>query len=147
VVPSDEELGKKQEAQKQKEQIKAINEQVDKGIQAGVEQGVQKIASELTAGFLASHAATPGEEAPGGVPGTGAPPGGSGGGLPGAPPGLPGMGGPPRPANMDEAARQAQGAKPTPMSNASALPANVVGNQRRPMQPGMRMPPIGGGPG
>jgi hypothetical protein len=147
VVPSDEELGKKQEAQKQKEQIKAINEQVDKGIQAGVEQGVQKIASELTAGFLASHAAMPGEEAPGGSSGAGTPSGGPGGGLPGAPPGPPGMGAPPRPANMDEAARQAQGAKPTPMSNAPALPANVVGNQRRPMQPGMRMPPIGGGPG
>jgi hypothetical protein len=151
VVPSAEELGKKQEAQKQKEQVKAINEQVDKGIQAGVEQGVQKIASELTAGFLASHAAMPGEE-PGGM--AGGPPGGAPAGppgaLPGQPPGLgagPGPGGPPRPAGMGEAARQAQGARPTPLSNQQAMPGNVVGNQRRPMQPGMRPPPIGGGPG
>jgi hypothetical protein len=155
VVPSDEVLAKKQEKQEQNEQVKAINEQVDKGIQAGVEQGVQKIASELTAGFLASHAALPGEEAPGGSPGMGTPPGGSGGGPAGAPPGPPGMGpgmgggvaGPPRPANMDEAANQARGNQPTPMSNAPALPGNVVGLQRRPMQPGMRPPSIGGGPG
>jgi len=139
VVPSDEVLAKKQEKQEQNEQNKAISQKVDEGIQAGVELGVQKIASELTAGFLASHAAMPGEEAPGGSPGLGAPPGGPGGGPPSAPPGPPG--------NMAEGARQAQGNQPTPMSNQQALPGNVVGLQRRPMQPGMRPPPIQGGPG
>jgi hypothetical protein len=147
VVPSDEELAKKQEKQEKNKQVQAINEQVDKGVQAGVEQGVQKIASELTAGFLASHAAMPGEEAPGGSPGMGAPPSGPGAGPPGAPPGPPGIGGPPRPANIGEAANQARGNQPTPMSNAPALPGNVVGLQRKPMGPGMRPPPIGGGPG
>jgi len=140
VVPSDEVLQKKQEKQEQNEQNKAISQKVDEGIQAGVEQGVQKIASELTAGFLASHAAMPGEGAPGGSPGMMGPPtGGPGGGQPGAPPGPPG--------SMAEGARQAQGAQPTPMSNQAALPGNVVGLQRRPMQPGMRPPPIQGGPG
>jgi hypothetical protein len=149
VVPSDEELKKKQEKHEQNKQVQAINEQVDKGIQAGVEQGVQKIASELTAGFLASHAQMPEEPGamggpPGqpGMPGPGAPPGGP----PGAS-GMPGMGGPPRPASMGEAANQARGNQPTPMSNAPAMPGNVVGLQRKPMGPGMRPPPIAGGPG
>jgi hypothetical protein len=161
VVPSDEELAKKQEQQQKSKQTQAITEQVDKGIQAGVEQGVQKITSELTAGFLASHAAMPGEE-PGGPPGgsPGGPPTGPPGAPPGPPPGLPsgpggppgmggppGIGGPPRPVTMDAMARQAQGARPTPMSNQLALPGNVVGNQPKPMGQGMRPPPIGGGPG
>jgi hypothetical protein len=139
VVPSDETLKKKQEKHEKDKQVQAINEQVDKGIQSGVELGVQKIASELTAGFLASHAAMPGEE-----------PGGMAGGLPGAPPtGAPGAppGSPPGLGATAQGASQAQGAQPTPMSNAPAMPANVVGMQRRPMQPGMRPPPIAGGPG
>jgi len=141
VVPSDEMLQKKQQQQQQNEQNKALSQKVDEGIQTGVELGVQKIASELTSGFLASHAAMPGEE--GGAPGAASPggPPGMGGGLP------TGMGGPPPPPNMAAAARQAQGAQPTPMSRQLALPANVVGNQPRPPVPGARIPPIGGGPG
>jgi hypothetical protein len=156
VVPSDAELAKKEEQQKQQAQSKAITEQVDKGIQAGVEQGVQKITSELTAGFLASHAQMPdaGEEPPsqpGGPPGMGAPPPPPGGGATGhAPPG-PGLGGPPSPprpgGTLPQMARQAQGAQTAPLSNQRAMPANVVGNQPRLPPPGGRPRPIGGGPG
>jgi hypothetical protein len=141
VVPDDATLDQKQQQQDQQSQIKAINDQVNKGIQAGVEQGVQKITSELTQGFLAAQTQMPGG-APTGPPG--GPPGPPGGppGM-GAPPGAqPGMGG-----GMDKAARQTQGSQPTPMSNQTAQPANVVGNQPGPMGPGGRPPPIGGGPG
>jgi hypothetical protein len=141
VVPSDEELQKKQEKQDQNKQAQAINEQVDKGIQAGVEQGVQKITSELTAGFLASHAAVPGEE-PGGMPG--GPPEGPPAGPSAVPPG--GPPGPPGAPNMQRAAAQARGAQPTPMSRGVAMPTNLFG-QRRPPVAGARIPPIGGGPG
>jgi hypothetical protein len=150
VVPSADELAKKQDAQQKNEQVKAINEQVDKGIQAGVEQGVQKIASELTAGFLASHAQMP--EEPGGPEGgpPGAPPGmGSPPGAPGAPSGMgspsgaPG-GGPPGMAGM---ARMTQGNQPTPMNRQLAQATDVVGNQPRPPGPGGRPRPIVGGPG
>jgi hypothetical protein len=48
---------------------------------------------------------------------------------------------------MDQAARQAQGNQPTPMSNQQTQPANVVGNQPLPPGPGGRPPVIGGGPG
>ena len=60
VVPTDDELQKKQEQQDQQAQNQAINQRVDQGIQQGVQTGVQKIASELTSGFLASQAAMPG---------------------------------------------------------------------------------------
>ena len=138
VVPSDAELAKKQEKQQESEQNKAINQKVDEGIQTGVELGVQKFTSELTTGFLASNAQMPGEG--GGVPPS---PGGSSG--MGVPPGPSGAGGPP--GNMDQAARQAQGAQPTPMNRQLAQPSNVVGNQRQPPVPGQRLPPPGGGPG
>jgi hypothetical protein len=133
VVPSDEELIKKQEAKEQQGQVQAINQRVDQGIQQGVQQGVSKISSELTAGFLASQA-----QVPGGVPG-GAP---SGGGTPpeGGPPGGAPPGGP-------EGAAQAQGNQPTPLSNAPSQAANTVGDQRALPGPGARPPTIGGGPG
>jgi hypothetical protein len=161
VVPSEDELQKKQLAKEKDKQTQAITEQVDKGIQAGVEQGVQKIAAELTAGFLASHAQLPEDS---GAPSAGAPPGAPGGGPPGmgsppgGPPGMgpppggpPGMGAPPSGGSpgggMDQMARATQGARPTPMSNQLALPANVAGNQPAPLGPGARLRPIGGGPG
>ena len=80
VVPSDDKLQKKQDAKEKNQQQQAISEQVDKGIQEGVEQGVRKITSELTSGFLASHAQLPEdpgmEGGEGGPPGMGAPTGG-----------------------------------------------------------------------
>ena len=134
VVPSDDELQKKQDAKEQQNQTQAINQRVDQGIQLGVQQGVSKISSELTAGFLASQAQVPGG-APGGPPpgGDALPPGGAPPG--GAPPGGPG------------GAAQAQGNKPTPLSNAPSQPANTTGNQRALPGPGARLPPVGGGPG
>jgi hypothetical protein len=158
VVPSDSELVKRQEQQKQQAQQKALGEQVDKGIQMGVEQGVQKITSELTQGFLASRATMPGE--PGGQPGFSPPlpPGGAPGGPPGmappgpggaapaaagaAPPGHPGPGG-----SLAQLARSAQGNQPTPMNRQSAQPTTLVGNQPRLPPPPARPRPIGGGPG
>jgi hypothetical protein len=135
VVPSAEELTKKQEAKEKGKQAQDISEQVDKGIQEGVNQGVQKITAELTAGFLASKAQMPGDEMAGpeaeagGQPGMGPPPGGP-----------PGMGGGP------DAMRQMQGAKPTPMNNQTSQPVDMVGHQPQ-MRPGMRPRPIVGGPG
>jgi hypothetical protein len=131
IVPTDDELAKKQEQKEQQGQNQQINQRVDQGIQQGVQSGVQKIASELTAGFLASQAQVPGGPpggAPGGPPPGAAPPGG-------APPGGPG------------GAAQAQGNQPTALSNQQAQPANVAGNQPAPPGPGARPPPIGGGPG
>ena len=124
VVPTDEELQKKQEAQDQQGQAQAINQRVDQGIQTGVQSGVQKIASELTAGFLASQAAMPGGPPGGAPPNGGAPPGG-------APPG----------GAMARQAAMAQGTQASPgnQSPAGNLGA-VVGNQ--PAQP-----PPQGGPG
>lgn len=130
VVPSEDELTKKQEQQDSQAANQAISQRVDQGIQLGVQQGVSKISSELTAGFLASQA-----QVPGGVPG-GASPGG------GTPPG----GGPPGDSTAQDAA-QAQGNQPTPLSNAPSQPANVVGNQPALPGPGARPPPVGGGPG
>jgi hypothetical protein len=158
VVPSDEELQKKQEAKEKGKQQQDLTEQVDKGIQTGVELGVQKLTTELTQGFLASHVQMPedpgapdGGGAPGG-PGMGPPPGGPPGtGALGAPPGgPPGMGPPPggQPGGGGaQMMRNMQGARPTPMSNQMTQPANVVGNQPGPMGPGGRPRPIIGGPG
>jgi hypothetical protein len=124
VVPDDAALQKLQQEQQQGGQQQPIVEQVDKGIQAGVELGTQKIVAELVASFLASHAQLP--------------PDGAGGpdGAPGAAPA----------PSIGQAAAQAQGSQPTPMSNAQAQPANVAGNQPRPGPPGSRLAPIGGGP-
>lgn len=147
VVPSDEELSKKQEAKEKGKQAQDISEQVDKGIQEGVNQGVQKITAELTAGFLASRAQMPeepggmGSPEQGGPPGAGGPPGG---GMP-QPDGPPGMGPPPGGGGA-QMMRDMQGNQPTPMNNQNSQPQNVVGNQPR-MRPGMRPRPIGGGPG
>jgi len=149
VVPSAEELQKKQEAKEKGKQQQDIAEQVDKGIQQGVEQGVQRLTAELTQGFLASKAqmpGMPGEE--GGMEG-GSPAsdqGGSPGGPPGGPPGnQPGMGPPPS-GGGDQMFRNMQGNQPSRMSNQNSQPQDVVGNQPR-IGPGMRPRPIGGGPG
>jgi hypothetical protein len=133
IVPSDDELDKRQAQQQQGGEQQALNQRVEQGIQMGVQLGTQKIASELTSGLLASQAA-----GPGGPPGLGTPSGAM-------PPGSPG--GPPMGAPMAQAAKSMQGNQPTPMSNQAAQPANVVGNQPQPQGPGSRPPPIGGGPG
>jgi hypothetical protein len=59
--------------------------------------------------------------------------------------GAPGSGAPG--GGMDQMARQAQGAQPTPLSNAKVQAVNILGNQRAPLAPGGRLPPIQGGPG
>jgi len=133
VVPSEAELLKKQAKQQEEQQNKAISEQVDKGIQKGVELGVQGITKELTTGFLASRASMP--EEGGGSPQPPAP-----GGMDGNPPGPPS-------GAMDRDARQAQGNQASPMNNAPAMGVDVVGNQRKPPQPGQRLPGPVGGPG
>lgn len=130
VVPSEAELLKKQAKQQDEQQNKAIHEQVDKGIQKGVEMGVQSITKELTTGFLASRASMPEE---GGQPPA---PGGMDGNPPGPPSGA-----------SDQDARQAQGSQASPMNNAPAMGVDVVGNQRKPPQPGQRLPGPVGGPG
>lgn len=135
IVPSDDELDKRQAQQQQGGEAQALSQRVEQGIQLGVQQGVSKISSELTAGLLASQAA-----APGGPP-TGMSGGTPGGGmLPGSPGGAP-------PPDLAQAARQMQGNQPSPMSNQLAQPASVVGNQPNPPGPGGRPPPVGGGPG
>jgi hypothetical protein len=136
VVPSEDELAKKQEQQDAQAQNQAINQRVDQGIQLGVQQGVSKISSELTAGFLASQA-----QVPGGVPG-GAPPGGGTPPPEGGPPGGAPPGGP-----MAQGAAQAQGNQPSPLSQAPSQAANTVGSPRALPGPGARPPMIGGGPG
>lgn len=137
VVPSSEELQKRQAAKEKGKQQQDISDQVDKGIQAGVEQGVQKITAELTSGFLASKAQMPGDEGemagpPQGVGPPGGPPGGAGAPRPGGPP--------------SDMMRKMQGAQPTPMNNQQTQPVDSVGHQPQ-MRPGMRPRPIGGGPG
>jgi hypothetical protein len=149
VVPSDEELEKKQKAQDEQAAQQAIQQKVEQGIQLGVQQGITKITAELTQAGIAQQAMMgQGMGQPPGQPGMGAPPGGPPGAAPpGGPPGqkqLPPPGGPP---NQQDAARQAQGNQPSAMSNQFAQPANVVGNQRQPPGPGGRPPPVGGGPG
>ena len=140
VVPTEDALQKRQESKEKGQQNQQIAEQVDKGIQQGVELGVQKIASELTAGFLASHAQMPGEE---GQPPEGGGPAGGPPGMGASPGGPPGMG-PPGGAQM---LRNMQGAQPTPMNRQLTQPQNVVGNQPRPPGIGGRPRPIVGGPG
>jgi hypothetical protein len=56
IVPSDEDLEKKQAAQEAAQAAGQgpIQQMVQKGVQQGVQQGVQKITSELTAGILAA---------------------------------------------------------------------------------------------
>lgn len=152
VVPSAEELQKKQDSKQKQAQQQAISEQVDKGIQQGVELGVQKITSELTQGFLASKAQMPGEEEamegeqPGG-PAQGAPSGMPPGMPSGGSPGGAGMGPSPGGGGMNEAMRRAQGNQPSRMNQQVSQPQNIVGNQPRLPAPGMRPRPIVGGPG
>jgi hypothetical protein len=137
VVPSDEELMKKQEAKEKGKQTQDIAEQVDKGIQEGVNQGVQKITAELTSGFLASRAQMPGDEGP---VGDGPDPAGAPG-QPGTPPGgLP-------PGGNVQQFRRMQGAQPSRMNNQQTQPVDIAGNQPRPPGPGGRPRPIIGGPG
>jgi hypothetical protein len=138
IVPSDDELDKRQAQQQQGSEQQALNQRVEQGIQMGVQLGTQKIASELTSGLLASQAA-----GPGGPPGLGTPSGAMPPGSPGGPP----PGGPPMGAPMAQAAKNMQGNQPSPMSNQNSQPANVVGNQPAPPGPGGRPPAIGGGPG
>jgi hypothetical protein len=123
IIPDDSALEKKEKAQQENAQQKALNERVDAGIQEGVELGVKQITSTLTQGFLASKAQMPGDETE---------------------PHQMGMGGG---GDMAQNANQTRGNQPTPMSNAPIQPGNVVGNQLGPPGMGGRMPVIQGGPG
>jgi hypothetical protein len=108
-------------------------------VQQGVQMGVQKIASDLTAGLLASQAGVPSGQR-GILPALtgGAPSGPVGGPTPGAPGG----------GGMDQMARQAQGNQPSPLSQGNTMPTSLVGNQPAPPGPGARPPvPVGGPPG
>ena len=132
VIPDDQTLEKQQQQQEQGGQQEALAREVDKGIAQGVELGVQKVAADLTSGFLASHAQVPdqtqGPPPPGGPPGASRTPGGSSGG-------------------MAQIAAQAQGSQASPMSNQRALQTNLAGNQPGTPVPGQRLSPIAGGPG
>ena len=146
VVPSDDILQKKEDAQQQKQGNPDLTQQVDQGIQAGVEQGVQQLTAQLTQGFLASHVQMPGDNTqgappPGGQPG--APTGPPSGGAPGMgpSPGGPGMGGG---GDMAAMAAATQGNQPTPLSKQTSQPQNVVGNQPGPQGAGRPRPPVGG---
>lgn len=122
IVPPDDELEKRQMAQQQG--ASPIAQRVDQGIQQGVQLGVSKITDQVTEMLLGPQVG----------PGMGGPPG--------APP-VPGAGGIPL-----QAAAQAQGSQPTPLSNQTTQPQNVVGNQ--PNLPGSnvaRPPTPVGGPG
>jgi hypothetical protein len=137
IVPSDDDLEKQQQAQQGGGEQQALAQKVEAGVQQGVQMGVQKIASDLTAGLLASQAGVPAGQR-GILPALT-------GGAPLGPLGAPGSGAPG--GGMDDAARQTQGAQPTPLSNAKVQAVNLLGNQRAPVNPAAPPPVIGGGPG
>jgi hypothetical protein len=138
IVPSDDDLDKLQQQQQGGGEQQALAQKVEAGVQQGVQMGVQKIASDLTAGLLASQAGVPSGQR-GILPALtgGAPLGPLGGPTPGAPGG--GM--------DDQMARQAQGNQPSPLSHAPVQSVNLLGNQRAPINPAAPPPVIGGGPG
>jgi hypothetical protein len=137
IVPSDDDLEKLQQQQQGGGEQQALAQKVEAGVQQGVQMGVQKIASDLTAGLLASQAGVPAGQR-GILP---ALTGGAPLGPLGAP-GTPGGGG------MDQMARAAQGNQPSPLSQGNTMPTSLVGNQPAPPGPGARPPvPVGGPPG
>ena len=140
VVPSDDELVKKEQAQKEEAGKQAINQRVDQGIQQGVQSGVQKISTELSRRCWLSRRWLAMQ---GGQPGTGGPPGAAGSRWAPQPPGgPPGPGGP-----MDRPPRRRRVTSRRRCRTRPRSGANVVGNQPKPPGPGGRPPPIGGGPG
>jgi hypothetical protein len=135
IVPSDEELQKKQAANLQAQQQgpqQAIAQKVDQGIQQGVQQGVQKITDTMTETFLAPQVQMPGA-APGGgsAPPGAVPPGGPPGAAPGGSP-------------LAQAAAQGQGNQQPSLNQSQAPQTHVVGNQPAPGGP---PPSPAGGPG
>jgi hypothetical protein len=156
IVPNDETLAQMdaaQRAQQQNPQQQALQQKVEQGVQQGVQAGVQKIASELTAGVLATRAGMP-EGAPTHIgtpaaqPGMGIPPQGGGPAGP-AGPGGPPIPGPPRSGglpNMQNAARVASGTQPKTLTGGGQGPqglaprTNVVtskGPNALPISPGV----------
>ena len=87
IVPSDQELDQKEQANQQNGAQQALNQQVEKGIQTGVELGTQKVVSELTSAGILTQQGMGQPGMPPGAPG-GAPPGMPPGAPPGAPPGV-----------------------------------------------------------
>jgi hypothetical protein len=142
VVPSEQDIEKMQE-QEQQQQANgggAIDQQVEQGVQAGVKAGVARIATELTAGVLASHAQMPeGPPAHIGTPGDMEQPG---------QPGQPGQSGQPatnNPSmNLGQRAAVSQGTQQRSPAAGGMGPAtaNLVGNQ-----PGPTARPLSPGPG
>ena len=146
IVPSDEVLEQMDAAAKAQQanpQQAALQHQVEQGVQGGVKMGVQRIATELTAGILATRAGMPEGMpthigTPAATPGMGAPPAGPAG--PGGPP-LPG---PARPGGpMAARAAASQGNQSAPLTAGGIAPnvANTAGNPRgpgaKPISPGV----------
>lgn len=119
IVPSEMQMDKMDQANKQNGQNEAIDAQVQKGVMAGVEAGVKRIATELTAGELAQRAQLP-EGPPAHI---GTPPGGGG-------------------DQQAQDAAQGQGAQPSQTSNSMGPQTAVVGNQ-----PGQHAMSVTGGVG
>jgi hypothetical protein len=138
IVPSDDDLEKLQQQQQGGGEQQALAQKVEAGVQQGVQMGVQKIASDLTAGLLASQAGVPAGQR-GILPALT-------GGAPLGPLGAPGSGA--LGGGMDQMARAAQGNQPSPLSQGNTMPTSLVGNQPAPPGPGARPPvPMGGPPG
>lgn len=133
VVPPEDEIDKMVQAeQAQQEAGGDLDHQVQEGVQKGVQAGVSRIATELTAGLLASHAHMP-EGKPthiGTLP--------EGGGEPSPNGGQPGHTSSP---GMDLAARQSQGDQHGQiaaggMGPQTALVGNMKGPNALPISPG-----------
>ncbi len=121
IVPSEDAIDKMEKDQKAQQQAGSLDAQVQKGVALGVEAGVKRIATELTAGVLASKAQMP-EGAPVHI---GTPPGG---GAPAT--NNPGMDlGHQHPNDgTQERAASSQGNQPSPLSNAQGPQTNLTGH-------------------
>jgi hypothetical protein len=129
IVPDEQDIDKmvsdEKNAQAQGNQA-ALEQKVEEGIQKGVEAGVQRIATELTAGVLATRARLPeGPPVHIGTPPGGAPPGGA-----------------PPTGDLSHLAAQGQGNQASKTSQSMGPQTAVVGNQ-----PGPNAMPVKGGVG
>src|SRR5262249_47948810 len=134
VVPNEDELQQKQDANLQAQQQgpqQTVMQKADQGIQTGVAQGVQQITSDVTQTLLAPQVM------PGAAPGGGSPQPGRPGSA--APPGASGAPG------LAKMAAQGQGNQPSPPNQSPSMQTNVTGNQPAPPGPGGRSPPPAGG--
>ena len=145
IVPPDEvleQMDAQQKQQQQNPQQMALQQHVEQGVQGGVKMGVQRIATELTAGILATRAGMPEGTpvhigTPAAQPGMGVP---AGPGGPGGPP----MPGPARPGGPGAArAAAAQGNQPGALTRGGMGPTsgtvtgNMPGPGAKPLSPGV----------